>query len=215
MNLSDLDFSNAGTWPPLAKGVTALILMTAVGGVGYWFDAKDRLVELEGARNIELQLKKEFEEKQKIVANVEAYRERLKQLQALLDTVLKQLPTKTQMPDLLEAVSNTGKSNGLVFELFRPESEQPKEFYAAVPISIRAHATYHQFGAFVGNISALDRIVTVDKVSLVNSKSVEKRIENTGSDDDDLIIDATLQTYRYLDESEQQAVADAQKKKGK
>ena len=200
-DLNDLDFSNAGSWPAPLKIIVMLIVIAAVGAAGYWFDTKELLAEFEQTKQKETQLRREFEEKQRVVANVEAYRARLEQLRGLLDAALQQLPTRTEMPDLLESISDTGKVNGLDFQLFKPESEQPREeFLAAVPISIRARATYHQFGAFVSSIAALDRIVTLESASLVDTAS-KNRTNNDG--DGTLEIQATLQTYRYLDDNEQ------------
>ena len=190
MNLSelnDLDFNNAGSWPAAIKAVAILLVIAAVGAAGYWFDTKDLLSELDASRHIEQELREEFTRKQKVLANIDAYRAQIEELKGLLATMLKQLPTRTEMPDLLEDISNTGRSNGLAFELFKPQSEQPRDFYAANPIAIRARATYHQFGAFISSIAALSRIVTLEQATLSGK-------------DDALLIEATLQTYRYLDE---------------
>lgn len=200
-DLSDLDFGNIGNWPALAKFLLIIVLMAAVGGAGYWFDTKELIATLDKRKTDEVGLKAEFTKKQKVVANIENYRLRLTALQELLTEALQRLPTRTQMPDLLEQVSATGRSNGLIFELFRPQGEQPGDFYAAVPIAIKARATYHQFSAFVSAISALDRIVTLENAKL----GVLGKGRNAGADDarnDDLIVEATLQTYRYLEADE-------------
>jgi type IV pilus assembly protein PilO len=207
-DLNDLDFSNTGSWPTPIKVIAIVFVMAIVGAAGYWFDTKDLLVDLEGVQNQELQLKNEFKEKQKVVANIEVYRARLEELRGLLATMLEQLPTKTEMPDLLEAISDTGKVNGLIFDRFEPRSEEPKEFYAAVPIAIEARATYHQFGAFISSISALDRIVTLESASLSNPEKTRGRGNEDLLNESDLVIKATLQTYRYLDESDEEVAKD-------
>ena len=195
-DLNNLDFSNIGGWPPIAKGLLIILLIAAVGGAGYWFDIKDLWADLEQVRREELSLKEDFIKKQTVVANLEAYRERLEALKVILADLVKQLPTGTEMPDLLEQISDTGRANGLDFQLFRPESERRKEFLADVPITISARATYHQFGAFISSISALERIVTLENATLTT--------QGGGNlDADELGIQATLQTYRYIgDESE-------------
>lgn len=200
-DLNDLDFGNIGGWPVLAKFLLIVVLMAAVGGAGYYFDIKDLIVSLETTAAKEPQLKAEFTKRQKVVANLENYRQRLVALQELLAEAVQRLPTRTQMPDLLEQVSATGRTNGLIFELFRPQGEQPKAFYAAVPIAIKARATYHQFAAFVSAISALDRIVTLENAKLGVRKGQGRGAEE-GTRKDDLLIEATLQTYRYLDADE-------------
>jgi len=214
MNLSelkDLDFNNAGSWPPLVKGLAMALIMAAVGFAGYWFIIKDQITELEKVRKTEQELRRQFKKEYKVMANLDAYRVQLAEMQKLLDTMLRQLPTRTEMPDLLEDISNEGKRNGMKFELFKPEQEQPKEFYAAKPISIKATATYHQLGAFVSSISSLSRIVTVENIKVATPQT--RGQENNSNEP--LQIEATLQTYRYLDddEIEQTAQENASKRK--
>lgn len=197
-DLNSLDFSNMASWPPVAKGLLIIILVAAVGGLGYYYDIKDLWANLEKVRREELSLKEDFIKKQTVAANLDAYRARLEELKVILAELVKQLPTGVEMPDLLEQISDTGKSNGLDFQLFKPESERRKEFLADVPISIKADATYHQFGAFISSIAALERIVTLESAKLVS--------KGGGSGDlnaDELSIEATLQTYRYIGEEQE------------
>ena len=190
-DLNNLDFSNIAGWPPIAKSLLIIIIIAAVGGAGYWFDIKDMWANLEKIRREELGLKEEFIQKQTVVANLDAYRARLEELKVILAELVKQLPTGVEMPDLLEQISDTGRANGLDFQLFRPEKERRKEFLAEVPISIKARATYHQLGAFISSIAALERIVTLQNATLVT-------IGGGNLNADELSIDATLQTYRYI-----------------
>jgi|APFre7841882630_1041343.scaffolds.fasta_scaffold16161_4 type IV pilus assembly protein PilO len=199
-DLRDLDFSNVGQWPALAKAIAIVVIIAAVGGAGYWYLTLPDLEALEAARRTEQQLRQEFAAKQRVMANIDAYRAQIEEMKQMLATMLRQLPTRTEMPDLLEDVSNTGKRNGLNFELFKPENEQAREFYAAKPISIRARATYHQFAAFVSNIAALSRIVTVENTNLTTEQKKGERGTSQDKEQKPLLIEATLQTYRYLDE---------------
>lgn len=198
-DLNDLDFNNVGAWPPIAKVIAVILVIAGVGAAGYYFDTKDLIKELEDAQRQEITLKQEFEKKQKVVANYNQYKKQLEELEALFESMLKQLPTKTDMPKLLDDISDTGKTNGLAFELFKPQGDQPQEFYIAKPISIRARATYHQFADFVSSIAALPRIVTLEQAVLAE-------LPGGGGDDstgeDILIIDAILQTYRYREADE-------------
>ena len=192
MNLSELnnlDFNDTGSWPPLAKGIAIVLVLVAVGAAGYYFDIQDQIAELKRVQQQEPGLLDEFQRKYKVMANIEDYRKQLEELQGMLDTMLQQLPTRTEMPDLLEDISNTGRVNGLVFQVFRPQDELPKDFYAAKPIQIRATGTYHQFAEFVSSVAALPRIVTLERAVL----------KETNSGGDALDIEATLQTYRYLE----------------
>lgn len=204
INLSDFDLREAGDWPLAGKLVLVVLVLAAVLGAGYYFFTSDQLEELDRVAREEQQLRQEFIEKQRVAANLEAFRAQLKQMEADLEVMLRQLPTGTEMPELLENVSDTGKKNGLEFELFKPESEQPRDFYAAKPITIKARGTYHQFGAFVSGVAALPRIVTLENATLTSSTAAAakgarggaKAADNSGS----LSIQATLQTYRYMEE---------------
>ena len=205
MNLSDFDLREAGDWPIVAKLILVIVIIAAVLGAGYYFLIKNQVEELDRVTGEEASLRQEFTEKWRVTANLEAFRVQLKQMETDLETLLRQLPTGTEMPDLLEDVSNTGKKNGLEFELFKPEAEQPKDFYAAKPITIKATGNYHQFGAFVSGVAALPRIVTLENATLVSAAS--KDIQQKKGDkplkllNEPLSIQATLQTYRYLEEA--------------
>lgn len=202
INLSDIDFREAGDWPLVGKATLIILAIAAVLGTGYYFFTSAQLDELDRATQEEQTLRKEFAEKQAATANIEAFRAQLKQMEADLEVMLRQLPTGTEMPDLLEDVSNTGKKNGLEFELFKPEADQPRNFYAAKPITIKARGTYHQFGTFVSGVAALSRIVTLESATLASVSG--KNIKSAGQDargaklnNEPLDIQATLQTYRY------------------
>ena len=204
-HLRYLELSDAGNWPPIIKTVVVVLIIAAVGAAGYYLDTKTLLERLQVEKATEQNLRDEFQAKQRVAANIDAYRAQLEKLKEMLATMLQQLPTRTEMPDLLEDISNIGKTNGLSFQVFQPRDEQPREFYAAKPISIRARATYHQFGAFISSISALPRIVTLENARLTAS---QPRTSAAGQLQIDFLnIEATLQTYRYLDEQDHMAQA--------
>ncbi len=217
INLSDFDLREAGDWPLAGKAVLVVLVIAAVLGAGYYFFTNSQLEELDKVTREEQTLRQDFVEKWRVTANLEAFRLQLKQMEADLDTMLRQLPTGTEMPDLLEDVSNTGKKNGLEFELFKPESEQPMDFYAAKPITIKAKGTYHQFSAFVSGVAALSRIVTLENATLAGVASKDAKgggAKGAKLANEPLTIQATLQTYRYMDEASAPA-AGAQKQQQK
>jgi type IV pilus assembly protein PilO len=209
INLSDFDLREAGEWPLAGKVVLIVLIVAAVLGAGYYFFTSDQLQELDRVTGEEQQLRQEFIEKQRVAANLESFRAQLKQMEADLAVMLRQLPTGTEMPDLLEDVSNTGKKNGLEFELFKPEAEQPRDFYAAKPITIKARGSYHQFGAFVSGVAALSRIVTLENATLTGASGGKGagKVSKT----EPVTIQATLQTYRYMDEGGAPAAGAQQK----
>lgn len=213
INLSDFDLREAGDWPLAGQLVLVVLVMLAALGAGYYFFTNDQLAQLEQVTREEQQLRQDFIEKQRVAANLESFRMQLKQMEADLQVMLRQLPTGTEMPELLENVSDTGKRNGLEFDLFKPEAEQPRDFYAAKPITIKARGTYHQFGAFVSGVAALPRIVTLENATLAGVDTAKgaktEKTQNSGQ----LIIQATLQTYRYMEEGD--APAKGAQPKGK
>jgi len=192
MNLSDineLDFKNMGAWPAPARIGIIVILSVAILGGGYWFDTKGQLQTLEDAQAKEQELKLAFEIKQAKATNLDAYRTQLQEMKKTFGAMLRQLPSKAEVADLLVDISQTGLASGLKFELFSPKVEVPKEFYAELPISIRVTGSYHQFGTFVSDVAALPRIVTLhDTLISPSAKS------------DELVMSVTAKTYRYLDE---------------
>ena len=208
IDINDLDFNNAGNWPLPIKLIAILVVCAAVGFAGYWFDTKEQLVVLENAENKEKDLKKEFQTKQAVAANLIPYRRQMKEMEKSFGALLLQLPSKTEVAELLVDVSREGLKAGLEFELFKPGAEIKKDFYAEYPISIKVVGTYHQFGNFASGIAALPRIVTLHNLK-INQKKAKKGESSGGSAL--LIMEATANTYRYLDQDE----ISKKKKKGK
>lgn len=189
--LNELDLSNIGDWPAIVKAILILILCGLVGAGWYFYDIEGRYVDLQRVEKTEQDLRKDFEEKQAKAANLDAYRTQLAEMQESFGAMLRQLPNRTEVADLLVDVSQTGLAAGLEFELFQPQGEVPKDFYAELPIKIRVVGNYHEFGEFVSGLAALPRIVTIHDVQI-------QRRPNTA---DQLVMEAMARTYRYLDEA--------------
>jgi len=182
-----------GSWPLPVRVVIAIALMMIISGVGYWFDTRHQLEQLAAAEHNEKELKIVFEDKAAKAANLEAYEQQLAEMRASFGAMLRQLPNKTEVADLLVDVSQTGLASGLEFNLFQPQAELPKEFYAELPIDIEVRGTYHEFGGFISSVAALPRIVTVHGIRIVPDE-----------EGDDLRMILTAKTYRYLEEGEGQ-----------
>jgi type IV pilus assembly protein PilO len=192
--LNELDLSNAGDWPLVIKLILVIILSAGVVAGGYYLNIKDQYEALERIKRTEVDLKQEFEAKQAKAANLDAYRQQLAEMRESFGAMLRQLPDKTEVADLLVDVSQTGLAAGLEFELFQPTGEVPKDFYAELPIKIRVTGGYHEFGEFISGLASLPRIVTIHDVR------IKPRGGNRGDGSADLALDATVKTYRYLDE---------------
>lgn len=196
-DLNNLDFNNLGSWPLPIKIVVVLLLVAAIGGAGYYFDTQHMIAELEKTEAREVQLRRTFEQKWKKVANLEAFRAQLEEMNKSFGTMLRQLPDQTEVADLLVDISQTGLANGLEFQLFRPGGEVRRGFYAELPIQLELTGTYHQFGAFVSGIAALPRIVTIHDVEISPIAGGRSGGEKM------LKMSAVAKTYRYIEEAPQ------------
>lgn len=201
-NINNLDPNNIGSWPLAARIVVILLLCAVLLFAGYYLDTSDQLATLDRAQSKEKSLKQTFENKQEKAKNLDAYRAQMKEMERSFGALLQQLPGKTEVPGLLDDITRVGIQSGLVFELFKPGKETPKDFYAELPIAIRVKGTYHQFGNFVSGTAALPRIVTLHDFKITASKK----------DSDSLTMVATAKTYRYLEQSEIQKNKSSKKK---
>lgn len=202
-NIKDLDFNNIGGWPTAAKAVF-FVIVAALVVVAAWFaligSKRDELVSLESK---EVQLREDYEKVSARAANLEPLKNQLAQLEEQLRVVLRQLPSKTEMPDLITDISQTAQASGINTELFQPNPEKVEEFYAEKPIQVRMVGTYDQFGQFVGGVASLPRMVimTMQDVSLAPRKDAKPSASSPGVP---LELVTTIKTFRYLDEQETQ-----------
>jgi type IV pilus assembly protein PilO len=190
--LQSLDVNDVGRWPPLFRYAVILIVFVAVLGLGVWFTiVKDRHPQLVRLEQDEATLRVTFENKQRKAANYDAYKAQLAQIEQSFGTMLRQLPGETEIPSLIVDVSQTGLAAGLQEKLFQPQPEIPRDFYAEKPIKIRLSGGYHEIANFVSGVAALPRIVTLHDINITPE----------GDDNfDQLSLEVTAQTYRYLDE---------------
>lgn len=192
IDLNNLDFSNIGSWPVAIKGVLIAVVAVAVLTLGYFLDVQSQQENLDRITLEEKRLKGDFETKQAKAANLDAYKAQMLEMEDSFGAMIRQLPSKTEVEDLLVDISQTGLASGIEFQLFKPLAEKHIEFYAELPITLKMTGTYHQFGEFVSGIAALPRIVTLENISIAGGKG-----KKAG-----LTMDVTAKTYRYLDESE-------------
>jgi len=201
VDLRNLDTSNPASWPFAVKLGACALLGLVIIGLSWYFFVADRRSALEGLERNEVTLRDEFQDKQGRAANLEPLKQQLSQMELMLQQMLRQLPSKNEMPDLIVDVSQTALASGINNELFEPGAETNKEFYAEKPIKLRMVGSYHQFGAFVSGVASLPRVVimTMHDISLKPKSDKGDALELSG----------TVKTYRYLDDEE---VAEAEKK---
>ena len=205
--LKNLDWRDPGRWPlPVRLGAIGIWFLAAFLVVGYFFVWQAQQPELDRYQLDELKLRNEFREKHGKAVNLELYKQQLADIERSFGAMLRQLPGKTEVPNLLVDISQTGLAAGLQQQLFQPLNQQNRDFYAELPIKIRITGTYHDMGAFASDVAQLPRIVTLNDVSVNNDKGV-------------LTMDAVAKTFRYLDEDEvakqRKAAKDAKDKKDK
>jgi len=195
--LRNLDVNDIGRWPLLFRAAFIALAFIAATGVGYYYFVYElKMPVLERAEAEELELRSSFEAKQRKAANFDAYQQQLAEIERSFGTMLRQLPGKTEIPNLLVDISQTGLAAGLNEKLFQPMGEIRKDFYAEKPIKIRLDGSYHEFGDFVSEIAALPRIVTLHDIEI----SMESGAD---TDFDKLVLDVIAKTYRYMDDEEQ------------
>jgi type IV pilus assembly protein PilO len=217
MSLKDLDFNNTGAWPREFKIGFCVLLGLLIFGLLWWVLTRSKGQDLEALESTERELRNDFETKQGRASNFEPLKLQLAQMEQQLQQMLRQLPSRTEMPDLIVDISQTALATGISNELFQPGPETAREFYAEKPIALRMVGSYHQFGAFVSGVASLPRVVimTMHDISLR-----PKAADSTASapigirPNSPLELVGTVKTYRYLDEDEaaaqeQAATADA------
>jgi type IV pilus assembly protein PilO len=198
-DLNNLDLKNIAQAPIGVKVLVLVILLIAIVALGYYLDWSGGLRELDAARAEEQSLRETYLTKKRQAINYAAYKARYKDTEQALAAMVRQLPNKSEIDALLTDVNQAGVSRGLEFDLFRPNPEVFTDFYATLPVTIKVTGGYHDLAYFASDVAKLPRIVTIHDINLTPQAGGR------------LSMDASIRTYRYLDESE----LAASKKKGK
>lgn len=211
MSLKELNFNNTGSWPQEYKIGFCVIVGLLIFGLLWYVVTRPKGAELEGLERQEATLRSDFETKQGRAANLEPLKQQLAQMEQQLQQMLRQLPSRTEMPALINDISQTALATGIYNELFRPGPETPKEFYAEKPIELKMVGSYHQFGAFVSGVASLPRVVimTMHDISL-RPRGGDRGAVASIAPNSSLELAGTVKTYRYLDEEEAAAQAGAE-----
>ena len=190
VDLNDLDFDNFGSWPGPVKAIAMLIVFLLIAGGGYYLHITDKQKSLERVEVKEAELKKQYEDKAAQAANLEALRQQKLEMEAIFDSLLRQLPTDTEVPGLLEDITRTALDNDLTIESIDLRSENKTEFYIELPIEVVVEGTYHKIGSFVSGVANLSRIVTLHDFEVEPTDSAPI-----------LRMQIIAKTYRYLEEA--------------
>jgi type IV pilus assembly protein PilO len=189
-DINDLDFDNIGSWPIAVKVIVWVIALVAVLTLGYVYHVSKLQETLQAAVDKEGQLRKEFEEKAFKAANLDAYKKQMVEMEESFGALVSQLPSDTEVPGLLEDITNKGMLNGLEFDSIQLQPEVAREFYIELPIKIQAKGSYHDLGAFVSGMAGLPRIVTLHDFTIVQQSPGNSTLR----------MSITAKTYRYKDD---------------
>ncbi|MCD9006726.1 type 4a pilus biogenesis protein PilO [Luteimonas sp. XNQY3] len=211
MSLRELDLNNTGSWPREYRIGACILVGLLIFFLLWYVITREKGDELAALEAQESTLRADFESKQGKAANLEPLKQQLAQMEQQLQQMLRQLPSKTEMPDLIVDISQTAIATGIQNDLFKPGEEVPREFYAEQPIALRMVGTYHQFGAFVSGVASLPRVVimTMHDISLKPRAGGSADGLAAIGPNSSLELSGTVKTYRYLDEEETAAQAQA------
>ncbi len=189
-DLNNLDLKDLGNAPPAVKGVLLALILVVIVAAGYYFHLSDQMSGLKSLENEEQALRGVYAQKKAQARNLDIHRQQLREAEQTLAVLLKQLPSRSEIDALLTDINQAGLGRGLQFDLFRPQAATYADFYATIPVAIKVNGSYHEIAGFVSDVAHLPRIVTVHDIAIVPTKGAT------------LTMDATLKTYRYLDEGE-------------
>jgi type IV pilus assembly protein PilO len=191
-DLNELDFQDVGVWPKPVKIAVVALLFILIGVGGYIYFIADSIAALDSSRGKETELKSQFEIKAGFASNLEAYKQQMIELEALLQAQLRQLPNKNEVAGLLDDISFIAMDNGLKLLRINWEPEIQHEFSTELPMRIELSGTYNELGKFTSDVAALPRIVILDSFTTVREK------EGHG-----LLMSMLAKTYRYNEKSTQ------------
>jgi len=189
-DINDLDVDNIGSWPLPIKLIIWFVVLVVVLGLGYKYHIQDMQKKLDSAAQSEIQLKQEYEKKAFQAANLDAYRRQMAEMEESFGALIRQLPSDTEVPGLLEDITNKGQLNGLTIESIDLLAERRREFYVELPINIVAKGSYHDLGAFVSGMAGLPRIVTLHDFEITKGKGGAEALN----------MKILAKTYRYRDD---------------
>ena len=195
VDFSDLTLNNIGSWPAVVRGLACLILLIAVLLVGYFAHLTNLQATLDSSKQEEADLKVQFTSKVRQAANLEDYKEQMKLMEASFEALLRQLPSDTEVPGLLEDITSAGLNSGLEFEEIKLLPEVVQQFYIELPIQVKVFGSYHDLATFVSAVAGMPRIVTL------HDFSIKPVVEGNSSR---LAMNILVKTYRYNDQGAKQ-----------
>ncbi len=188
IDFNEIDFNNIGSWPVGVRVIVCLLTFIVTLGLGYQFHLTGLQDSIDSASQTESELREHYRIKAFQAANLNAYREQMSSMENSFGALVKQLPSDTEVPGLLEDITFTGRGAGLQIEEIKLQEENFSQFYIELPIRIAVEGSYHDLGSFVSGVASLSRIVTLHNFTIRPSQ------------DGQLYMDILAKTYRYNDQ---------------
>jgi len=192
-DIADLDMENIGSWPLALKVILLLLLYALILVAGYYFHIEDLNKQRDSVARQELTLRQDYEKKAFEAANLEAYKAQLVEMEERFGALVAQLPSETEVPGLLEDITDKGELNGLSIKRIDLLDEQAQTFYIELPIAIEAVGSYHDLGAFISGMAGLPRIVTLHDFEIDIDANAAPMLE----------MSILAKTYRYREENDE------------
>jgi type IV pilus assembly protein PilO len=197
-----LNFNDPGAWAKAPRVAAYVLVLAVVVALGWFLDWSDQWSELEQKQQDELKLRESWVSKKRQAVNLDEYKRQLEEINRQFDSLVRQLPGKAEMESLLSDINQAGIGRGLQFDLFQPARDDIRDFYAAVPVTISVTGGYNDLGEFASDVAKMPRIVTIKNMVLTAAQAGSKGKDKAAAYDGRLKLDATAETYRYLDEEE-------------
>ncbi|GJL82402.1 MAG: type 4 fimbrial biogenesis protein PilO [marine bacterium B5-7] len=194
--LRDIDIADIGSWPQWLKTIAVFAVFCGIVYAGYHFIVREQVEDLTRLETEEKNLRNVFLDRKAKAINLPVYREQMVEMEEMFGIMVDQLPDETEVPQLLDDITQAGLARGLELSRFKPLREQLGDFYSTLPFDLQVGGSYHQFGQFISDLAGLPRIVTMGNITMV------------GSPDGTLKVNAVVKTYRYLDDDEAGAAGD-------
>ena len=180
---------------PVKQKLLILLAILILAGVGFYFGLfsprQEEYTQLKGKL---AGLQNEVTEKQRIANNLPQLKREFEELKQELQNALTELPNQKEIPTLLTSITTAGKAAGLDFLIFRPKAEEPKDFYASVPVDISVAGTFFEVANFFVSVGNLPRIVNISNVSFADIR------ESSGRNM--VRVNCLATTFRFLDKKE-------------
>ncbi len=166
---TNLDLNNLHLLNLPAKLFIALLAVAAMLGLGYAGLFKSQLESLEEYEAKETELKNTYKQKSIDAASLDNLKEELAAIRSAFDIMLKQLPTDSEIPNLVQELHQAGSSNGLRLDSVIPQPPVDDGPIQRLPYSISITGNYNQISQFTRDVGSLSRIITLESLKITQS----------------------------------------------